>query len=55
MPRIRRENRQYSNFCVVNDPAETVSAGSLSTLNRFGGSLTPLKSVLKNHYHALFQ
>jgi hypothetical protein len=26
--RIRRENRQYSNFSGVNDPAETTSAGS---------------------------
>jgi hypothetical protein len=39
---------------VVNDPAETVSAGSLTMLKSVGW-LSLLKSVLKNHYHDLFQ
>jgi hypothetical protein len=33
--RIRRENRQYSNFSEVNDPNETLPVGSLNTLKSF--------------------
>jgi hypothetical protein len=34
-PNIRRKNRQYLNFSKVNDPPETVLAGSLTFLNWF--------------------